>query len=65
MLPKDVVKAYCKDFIKELAGTDAPSLPPWIVTRTTVPDTMTCTVLHSTAPVQNKLIERTCIHELS
>jgi hypothetical protein len=62
MLPKDVVKAYCKDFIMELAGIDAASQPPWIVTRTSVPETMTCIVLQSTAPVQNKLTERTCMH---
>jgi len=28
MLPNDVVKAYCRDFTKELAGIEAASLPP-------------------------------------
>lgn len=60
MLPKDVVKAYRRDFSRELAGIDDDSLPPWIRTRNTIPDTMTCTVLQSTAPVQNKLTEKTC-----
>jgi hypothetical protein len=64
MLPKDVVKAYCNDFVKELAGIEAASLPPWKRTRNTIPDTITCTVLQRTAPVQNKLTEKTCKHEM-
>ena len=59
MLPKDVVTAYCRDFINELGSIDATSGPPWMRTRNTIPDATTCIVLQRTAPVQNKLTENT------
>lgn len=59
MLPKEVVTAYFKDCKRGFLGIDAASLPPWISTRNTIPETITWTVLQSTAPVQNKLTEKT------
>lgn len=60
MLPKDVVTAYREAFTNDFDGIDDDSLPPWIRTRNTIPETITCKVLQKTAPAQNKLMEKTC-----
>ena len=60
MLPNEVVTECLKDLSNGFAGIDGDSLPPWIRRSITNPDTITCTTLQNTAPVQKRLTENIC-----
>ena len=60
MLPNEVVTECLKDRSNGLEGIDGDSLPPWIRRSITNPDTITCTTLQNTAPVQKRLTENIC-----